>query len=237
MINVESSFLPKTAIEYTNLSDFAYADWMPAGINNWVLDPTDKHYAEYSSKWNKQDMEDKYVIVSYHVPDSAGFSATLFQNKETGKYILAIRGTDSLQDVFDPDVDILNGKMPAGQFESLVNYISQIRTIFGNIAFDVTGHSLGGFLAQVVKAAFSNIGDVYTYNAPGARKLVQYVNEGIQPNGKVKVSVPGGSLFSSFEWSQATWNAYQNYIASRWNGVRSRKISIGRINVVTNYSS
>lgn len=214
MINIENSFLTNPAIDYAELSYFAYAEWMPAGTNNWVLDPIDE---DYSKQWDDEGMANKYSIVSHRATDSTGFSATLFQDKETGKYILSIRGTDSLKDVFGPDVELSTGKMPVGQFESLVSYITQIRTIFGNITFDVTGHSLGGFLAQVVKATFSNIGDVYTYNAPGAKNLIQYVNEGIQPDGKVKVSIPGGSLFSSFEWSQATWDAYQSYLDNRNN--------------------
>jgi len=35
--------------------------------------------------------------------------------------------------------------------------------------FDVTGHSLGGCLAQAAKATFAGVKDVYTYNSPGAK--------------------------------------------------------------------
>jgi hypothetical protein len=139
MANVDDSFLTKTATDYADLSDFAYANWMPAGINNWVLDstnPKDKDYIKYSKKWDDDRMADKYNVVSHHETDATGFSATLFQDKETGKYILAIRGTDSLSDWLGPDYEIGKGRLPSAQFESLVNYITQIRTILGNITQD-----------------------------------------------------------------------------------------------------
>lgn len=187
------------------LSNLAYADW-----SNGV--PSDNN-----DNWNTLYKKGYRFVAQCPNDPATGYSGTIFYNTITKKYILANRGTTKT-DLNDAaaDIDILKSdRMPYGQFESMVKFIDN--SVLASAPFDVTGHSLGGFLAQVAKATFSNAEQVYTYNALGAKNLIQYVNEGIQPNGKVKVSFPGSSLFSSYEWEQSTWAAYQRFMGAQGN--------------------
>jgi hypothetical protein len=115
--------------------------------------------------------------------DRGGFQAALYRDRATGEYVVAYAGTDPLElsDVV-ADSEMLNH--PAYQPETLPGlegstvgpsvldeYVSEARTFYRE-AEDltggsprVTGHSLGGFLAQVVGTE-EGVG-TSTFNAPG----------------------------------------------------------------------
>lgn len=137
-ININESFLTEKALDYAKLSELAYATW------------TNGTPSENARKW--QDLVDKgYSFVDYTNDPLTGFSATIFQ--KDGKNILAIRGIEKT----DPrdlwaDGELMRGQLPAYQYESMVNYINEKMLT----DFDVTGHSLGGCLAQAAKATFSD---------------------------------------------------------------------------------
>ena len=171
-ININESFLTEKALDYAKLSDLAYAKWIRQG-NSWILDPDQKDFSRYKEIWKElADLETGkgYTIVD-HTPNDwlSGFSATIFY--KDGRDILAIRGTEKTdpRDIVVADGDILMGQLPAGQYESMVRYINE-KTLYD---FDITGHSLGGCLAQAAKATFVGVEDVYIYNSPGAKAMVE----------------------------------------------------------------
>ena len=204
MAEINNSYLAEKAQDYAKLSELAYA--------NWVFNGTEWLPTENADQWNA--MYDKgYRFVAFHPNDPTGFSATVFQ--KDGKQILTIRGTTS----WPPDpLDLLaDGQLaarmlPPGQFESMVKYISD--TDLAN--FDITGHSLGGYLAQAAKASFgAAVCDVYTYNAPGARNMLQYTLVGNDTDnpGKVIVTLVGTTF--TFKWDLSTWSAYQMFLSNQ----------------------
>lgn len=135
-INIEQSFLTEKALDYAKLSQLAYAIW------------TNGVPSENASVW--QELFDRgYRFVDYTNDPLTGFSATIFQ--KDGQNILAIRGTEK-KDPRDlwADGELIRGQLPAYQYESMVNYINE--KMLTN--YDVTGHSLGGCLAQAAKATF-----------------------------------------------------------------------------------
>lgn len=121
--------------------------------------------------------------------DPNGFSATLFERVDgSNEKNLAIRGTEPTQlaDILtDVNVALLGNPSFSNQYESLREYIRQLRTPVGQDTVDqkpglgllnstaplsVTGHSLGGWLGAALStdAEFRDqIQQVTTYNAPG----------------------------------------------------------------------
>lgn len=114
----------------------------------------------------------KYTVVDQYTDPVSGFSATVFQDV-SGQQCLAIRGTQTdLGFLADGITDVgvflgLNGTLQYQQLQ--VFYQSLVAS--GDIqpsSLNVTGHSLGGLLAQMF--AVDHSGDVtqtMTFNAPG----------------------------------------------------------------------
>ena len=127
---------------------------------------------------------DSYSILSVS-PDeflnANGFSATLFQKNEAnpdGSHdkILAIRGTNGLfGDIITDATLALLGDV-SGQYNSLQDYYLQLKDelkLLPGEQFTVTGHSLGGFLAQAFTVDHPlDVTHAYTYNAPGVGGVV-----------------------------------------------------------------
>jgi esterase/lipase len=103
--------------------------------------------------------------------ESSGFKAALLKGSD-GEYILTIAGTDpDLGDLFS-DINLIQEKIVA-QFEYLVEYVNYVKSIIPEgQQITVSGHSLGGALAQMATATFPDlIKQTYTYNSPGAKNL------------------------------------------------------------------
>ncbi|OPY75395.1 MAG: Bifunctional hemolysin/adenylate cyclase precursor [Syntrophorhabdus sp. PtaU1.Bin153] len=215
--DLNNSCLTEKARDYAKLSLLAYADWKLSG-GAWVLDAYKKDgglrigYQEYVDIWDELEAKG-YSISDFHPNDATGFSATVFQ--KDGKQILAIRGSELLPpDPLDwlADGQLTASLLPPGQFESMVRYISD--TDLAN--FDITGHSLGGYMAQAGKASFgAAVCDVYTYNAPGAKGTLQYTLVGNDTDnpGKVVVTLVGTTF--TFRWDLSTWSAYQAFLSNQ----------------------
>lgn len=113
-----------------------------------------------------------YTVLAQSTPSLNGFFATLFLDNRTGQKTLAIRGTDNisgyLTDIFD--VAILGAVSAQEQYSALNNFYDQLVTqgfLAPSENFSVTGHSLGGFLAQTFAVDYAGtVSQAYTYNAP-----------------------------------------------------------------------
>jgi Ca2+-binding RTX toxin-like protein len=115
----------------------------------------------------------RYTILSPSL-GGVGFSATLFEDRANpGQKILAVRGTNDFLDGIIADGQILLAGGPAlqPQYNSLVTYYQDLVSqgqLSANEQIAVTGHSLGGFLAQLFSVHQAPVvSQTYTYNAPG----------------------------------------------------------------------
>jgi len=120
---------------------------------------------------------DTYTIASVSPASPNGFYAVVFQ--ETAAHAdgshdktLAIRGTElsSLADLIT-DANLATFGDVSEQYDSLQAYYLQLRdelTVMPGEQLAVTGHSLGGFLAEAFTVDHAtSISHTYTYNAPG----------------------------------------------------------------------
>lgn len=139
------------------------------------------------------------AIYSYHKPGNyppAGYRVIDFnENKNTGFYadvlsngndiIIAYRGTESGQDIRN-DVAMAKSKIPAQAIDAIRIY-DKVKREHPNTNITVTGHSLGGSLAEIVSGIRGTL--AVTFNAYGIRDMfrnknalkednvVNYVNE------------------------------------------------------------
>ena len=133
-------------------------------------------YPKFDNKNNKQQK---------------GFHACLFQDKESKEYTLAIRGSFDSKDYMEADFWnlFMKSSVPKKYYEDMIKFYYECAEKYPDIkkpqSLNITGHSLGGCLAQLFALSFARydtgdrgiIHEVYTYNSPGARKLKPYENK------------------------------------------------------------
>lgn len=106
------------------------------------------------------------------------FAAFAFQNESNGKVIVAYRGTDGLTDA-GADLKILSGGWNS-QFKQGMDFFATVKNngdIFSG-GYDasrvlVTGHSLGGAIAQIVGHAYGLDGSTIDPGAAGLLTCTQ----------------------------------------------------------------
>ena len=104
-----------------------------------------------------------------------GFKGNVYLDKNTGKYVVSFCGTNGLNDIV-ADVQMTLGEIPNQTFDALdfMNYLLSSDGLGLHISDIelITGHSLGGSLAQIVGqlTKYSNI-DVTTLNAFGTANI------------------------------------------------------------------
>jgi len=151
---------PKALIEIgmTTTQAQAFAD-------NWtVID-------QYNHSESVEILDELGNPTGFYREVSNGLSATVFEEIDTGKRYLAIRGT-TLTDPADIAADggILFHGLPdlSAQYQALKTKVEQWQHGVLQDSFTVTGHSLGGWLAGGLTVDFAvSIEHAYLYNAPG----------------------------------------------------------------------
>lgn len=136
---------------------------------------------------------DGWTIVKSESNAANGFAATAYRSNATGDIVIAYRGSDDFKD-FDPrgSADLALASPLAAwnsQFTDALEFAKDIKNKYPNEAMSVTGHSLGGGLAQVVSKAYGLHG--VTFDPAGAANIVKsdsYHNwtqsHGLGENGK-----------------------------------------------------
>lgn len=112
-----------------------------------------------------------YQVAEKFADPKTGLAFSVFVSPN-GKPVVAFRGTEgSSLDARDILTDLDVRGVGYGQFESNRQLLSQIAAKYPGAT--VTGHSLGGALAQRYAAEFNNVGEVISFNAPGIDKATQ----------------------------------------------------------------
>ena len=107
--------------------------------------------------------------------NTCGFFARAFATADDSQVVIAFRGTDlsnpmtAIMNIM-ADASFVGNQTPTTDLvmetEDAASFVRQVITAYPNANITLTGHSLGGALAQLVGQA-ANL-DTYTFNAPGA---------------------------------------------------------------------
>ena len=125
-----------------------------------------------------------WTVVKEQSNPANGFAVAAYRNNTTGDVVIAYRGTNDTKDVIGADAKIA---LPAAawdsQFKDALEFAKSIKEQYPNKAISVTGHSLGGGLAQVASQAYGFHG--ITFDPAGAENIVRssQFKEWTQSNG------------------------------------------------------
>lgn len=107
-----------------------------------------------------------------------GFAAATYKNQKTGEIVVAFRGTEfSTHSDRKTDFQLALGKNTS-QHQQAVQYFESIKSQYGN-NITVTGHSLGGSLAQAVALTYGVQGVTFNSAAVPDEILDQFNNNDI----------------------------------------------------------
>lgn len=147
---------------------------------------TDFHINQIKSGQNEQvsflkqteNFLERYEIKAHQPDTDTGFSSTLFYDKVDDEYILAMRGTEGTffeKEDFYADSKLFFKRVVTQYDDMMKFYEYKVKHIVGNNKLIVTGHSLGGALAQYFTISFHDdttgenpvVQETYTFNSPG----------------------------------------------------------------------
>lgn len=100
-----------------------------------------------------------------------GFFAKAYKNDISDNIVVAFQGTDDLYDLFSADLDLALGKVPThySPAKEFVDYVIDYYQLNLSV-ISFTGHSLGGFLAQLMSATYNR--PAVIFDSPGAEKVI-----------------------------------------------------------------
>ncbi len=167
------------------VTDFDNADQLAAALELGANHPNPQvaRSVEHTTRMTPSQAESfaaRYQIVD-HLPNQAsGFSATLIRNRQSGDFTLAFRslefrrhlnGGDRERDGAGAAAELAEAGFAFGQLSDMETYYGHLLTsgtLPPDATLNVTGYSLGGFLATVFTELHSEaIEHTYTFNGAG----------------------------------------------------------------------
>ena len=167
---------------YLKISDAVYGKQPDKDHSNaidrsvWSQLPVNVIFGDGSTLYTTPDINN-----NQYYSTTAGMQAAVYKDKNTGEIVISYRGTDSLNDIFGADIQIVKQKLDPQFVQAQKFYeavVAQYCTKRADGTYDtsnvtLTGHSLGGALAQLV--GVQNTVKTYTYNAPGMLDLASMI--------------------------------------------------------------
>ena len=117
-----------------------------------------KHLLKSTYSKNKEDIGDYKIDKQL-----SGTRAKVYTNKETGKNVIAIRGTQGIHDMIT-DAHLFLGDKSTKRFKHAKKVYDRVVNKYGKDNLILAGHSLSGQLAE--KIGEKNKDEIYTLNKP-----------------------------------------------------------------------
>lgn len=118
-------------------------------------------FARLSSKVYAGAGDESCPALERRRDEASGFDALACRDRESGRVVVVFRGTDELKDWVK--TDILQPLVLPRQYKLGLEFAAEMKERYGDVA--VTGHSLGGGIAQF---AGSSLGlETWTFNPAG----------------------------------------------------------------------
>lgn len=149
------------------LSDFAYYNFYALKCGNPIF--------------KDKSLDNWYFYQLSEITESIKHSVFSVINDEEKKIIIVFKGSEP--SIFDvqkfisdwciSDLRMLIGQLPLSFFDYL-QYVAQVKSDFKDYKLYMTGHSLGGSIAQLIASVSYNYDiKTYTFNAFGAKHLLK----------------------------------------------------------------
>lgn len=114
--------------------------------------------------------------------DITGFGAMAYVNEQTKEVVITYRGTNDIEDSSFNNLNIAIGKIP-NQYAEASYFYEMIKDDYKDYNITITGHSLGGALAQLVGVETNTT--TVAFNSPGVLHLLEQINPNLSLDPKV----------------------------------------------------
>jgi hypothetical protein len=165
----------------------------------------DSPTTSFTDKWGEgakempQWLKERNIEIKEVLKDKdTGFAALSYV--KDGEPYIAFRGTDDLKDVLD-DIQLPGNEQFEKNKNKIASMIDRISSKTGGKKVSLTGHSLGGALAQIVATELPDqVKSVTTFNAPGisANRAKKFKEANLDSKIKVKHYVKEGDIVTQF---------------------------------------
>lgn len=122
-------------------------------------------YAQMSNEAYKSPQQRKSISSFVYQPNHSNTHVATFLDANKNLVVVAFRGTEDLKSDLLPDLHIAMGKQhQSPRFIRDLRFFEKIKSLYRGFKFHVTGHSLGGGIANFIADKHSDV-EGKTFNA------------------------------------------------------------------------